>query len=455
MELKKMLKRQRSFFESGTSRDLEYRRSALLKLKKNIKNNEEAIIDALREDLGKSPFESYETEIGMVYQEISYMLKHLRRLSAPKRVGTPLSCFPAQSRIYPEPYGVVLIMSPWNYPFQLTMVPLIGAIAAGNCAVVKPSAYSPAVSALVKKILSEIFSESYVCVVLGGREENRELLEMKYDYIFFTGSKAVGKQVMKSAAKSLTPLTLELGGKSPCIVDETADIPMAARRIVWGKFLNCGQTCVAPDYVLVHQKVKERFLKAVVRNIEALYGESPLESRDYGKIINEKHYDRLSAMLEGETPYYSCGTDRENCRIGPVVLSDTSWNDKVMEEEIFGPILPVIGFDDLNRIKEQISAGPRPLALYLFTRSGETQRYVIRNIPFGGGCINDTIMHLSTDRLPFGGIGESGMGSYHGRYSFRTFSHEKSILKRGQMIDVPLRYPPYGEKLKWLKLFLK
>ena len=455
MELRKIVKKQKSFFESGVSRDLAYRRSALQSLKREIERNEDAILNALQRDLGKSPFEAYETEIGIVLSEISYMLRHLNRLAAPERVRTPLTNFPGKSAVYREPYGVVLIMSPWNYPFQLTMLPLVGALAAGNCAVVKPSAYSPSVSSVIRRLLQGIFAESYVYAVTGGREVNQELLEQRYDYIFFTGGKTVGKLVMESAARNLTPLTLELGGKSPCVVDETADVPLAARRIVWGKFLNCGQTCVAPDYILVHHRVKERFLEAAVKNIEALYGSSPLESRDYGKIVNEKHFDRLMAMLEDKQPYYSCGADRESLRLGPVILTGEECSGRVMEEEIFGPIMPVVGFEDLTRVKEQINAGPRPLALYLFTRRKETEKYVIGNIPFGGGCINDTVMHLASDRLPFGGIGESGMGNYHGKYSFRTFSHEKSILKKSLLIDVPLRYPPFPDDLKWLKMFFK
>ena len=455
MELKKVLREQKEFFRSGATRDLRMRRSALLKLKAGVQKHEAEIIAALQADLGKSPFESYETEIGLVYREIHYMLRHLEALAAPEKTAVPLACFPASGRIYREPYGTVLIMSPWNYPFQLTMLPLIGALAAGNCAVVKPSAYSPAVSAVLRQIFDEVFPDYYVCVVLGGRKENQELLERKYDYIFFTGSRSVGKEVMKAASRRLTPLTLELGGKSPCIVDETADIPLAARRIVWGKFLNCGQTCVAPDYVLVHRRVKERLLKAMVRNIEALYGTSPLESKDYGRIINEKHFDRLTGLLCGHEPFYSSGSNRETCRLGPVILDDVSWSDKVMEDEIFGPILPVLEFDDLRRVREQLCTGSKPLALYLFTRSKAAERCILSGVSFGGGCINDTVMHLSADQLPFGGVGESGMGSYHGKYSFRTFSHEKSVMRRGLLIDVPLRYPPFGNKMKWMKLFLR
>lgn len=455
MDIKEVLKRQREFFAEGVTRDLDYRRRALLKLRNAIRDHENEISDALYKDLGKSGYEAYETEIGLVYSEITYMLKHMGSLARTKKVATPLSNFPSKSRIFREPYGSVLIMSPWNYPFQLTMVPLIGALAAGNCAVVKPSAYSPAVSAIIDKILGEIYSECYVHTVTGGREANQSLLAEKFDYIFFTGGKAVGRQVMEAASKHLTPVTLELGGKSPCIVDESADIPLAARRIVWGKFLNCGQTCVAPDYILVHKSVKDKLLTALARNIEALYGENPMDSKDYSRIVNEKHFDRLMALTEGEDLYYSGGYDRDRLKLGPVIIDNPSWDSKAMADEIFGPILPVIEFDDLRRVKKQIEARPKPLALYLFTRSKASMKYVTRNISFGGGCINDTIMHLATSNMPFGGVGESGMGNYHGSYSFMTFTHEKSVLRKSNLIDIPLRYPPYSTSTKWLKVFLK
>lgn len=456
MEIKEMIRGQRTFFETGRTGELTFRKRSLLKLREAVEKYEDEIVYALHKDLGKNQNEAFATEIGMVYSEISYMLKHLHGLMKEKRVPTSLANFKGKSRIYSQPYGVVLIMSPWNYPFQLTMVPLIGALAAGNCAVVKPSAYAPETAAVVEKILTETFRSDYVHVVRGGRKENENLLEEKFDYIFFTGGKNVGRTVMEAAAKHLTPVTLELGGKSPCIVDETADIAMAARRIAWGKFLNCGQTCVAPDYVLVHETVKEKFLAAMVKNIEALYGENPIDSKDYGKIINRKHFHRLDELLAGESPYYFGGADEETCKIGPILLDDVTWQSRVMEDEIFGPVLPVLEFSNLKEVKAAVNSRPRPLALYLFTKSKEAERYVIRNIPFGGGCINDTIMHLVSSDLPFGGIGESGMGSYHGKYSFRTFSHEKSILKKCTLIDMPLRYPPFKEKnMKWLRLFLR
>lgn len=455
MELYEILEKQRSFFREGISRNVSYRRQGLLRLRENVKRHEEELYEALYADLGKSRYEAYGTEIGFVYSEISYMLRHLSCLSRPKRARTPLMNFPAKSTIYKEPYGVALIMSPWNYPVQLTLMPLIGALAAGNCAVVKPSAYSPETARVIAKILQETFSESYVYTVTGGRQVNENLLREKFDYIFFTGGKAAGKTVMEAAAKHLCPVTLELGGKSPCIVDETADIAMAARRIVWGKFLNCGQTCVAPDYVLVHSSVKEPLLEAMVRNIEALYGENPLESKDYGTIINEKHYKRLGRLLEGETPYYFGGA-AESCRkIGPIILDDADWNSLCMQDEIFGPILPVLTFESLETVKAEIEKRPRPLALYYFTRNKEAERYIMEHLSFGGGCVNDTVMHLAGNTMPFGGIGESGIGAYHGKYSFRTFTHEKSVVKKSAIIDMPMRYAPYPDSLKLLKTFLK
>lgn len=455
MELSGIINRQHMLFEAGVTRNLAYRKQALLQLRESVKRHEADLFAALSADLGKAQYEAYATEIGLVYSEISYMLRHLETMAKPKRVHTALANFPAKSTIYYEPYGVVLIMSPWNYPVQLSLVPLVGALAAGNCAVVKPSAYAPASAAVITQILQEIYSESYVYSVSGGREVNQNLLLEPFDYIFFTGSKAVGRTVMEAAAQHLTPVTLELGGKSPCIVEQTADIALAARRIVWGKFLNCGQTCVAPDYVLVHSSVKGALLDAMVRNIEALYGKEPILSKDYGKIINHKHFMRLAALMEGQSPYYFGGVDEARCKIGPILLDDVSWDSPAMEEEIFGPILPVLSFEDLHEVKKAIERRPRPLALYLFTKSKRAQRYIVGNLAFGGGCINDTVMHLASAHMPFGGIGDSGMGAYHGAYSFRTFSHAKSMLVKSTRIDLPMRYAPYPQKLGLLKKLLR
>lgn len=455
LDIEKVLDRQRQLFHGGATRDLAYRRDGLIRLRETIRAHEEELFSALRADLGKSAYEAYATELGIVYSEISYLLRHLKQLARPRRARTGLANFPSSGKLLQEPYGSVLIMSPWNYPVQLTLTPLAGALAAGNCAVVKPSAYSPKVSEAIKGILAEAFDESYVYTVTGGREANQDLLRQPFDYIFFTGGKAVGRQVMAAAAERLTPVTLELGGKSPCIVDETADIAMSARRIVWGKFLNCGQTCVAPDYVLVHSSVKEELVSAMDRNIRALYGDDPMESKDYGKIINEKHFDRLCGLLEAEPPARTWYTDRNRLKIGPVILEDASWESPAMEDEIFGPILPVITYDRLDEVKSEIEKRPRPLALYMFSRSEQNIRYVTGSLSFGGGCVNDTIMHLAAPGLPFGGVGESGMGSYHGKQSFRTFSHQKSVLRKSLRVDVPLRYPPYGDSLRWLRMFLR
>ncbi|MGC2871838.1 aldehyde dehydrogenase family protein [Ihubacter sp. mB4P-1] len=454
MSIEEVARRQRDFFHKGKSRDLTYRKKALRRLRGMLRAREDEILDALYQDLGKSRYEAYATELGMVYEEIDYMLKHMGRMAKPRKASAGLANFPARGKVYREPYGSVLIIAPWNYPLQLTLTPLVGALAAGNCAVVKPSAYAPHVSAAIKSILEACFSADYVYTVTGGREANQALLKQKFDYIFFTGGKTVGRQVMEAAAKHLTPVTLELGGKSPCIVDETANIPLAARRIVWGKFLNCGQTCVAPDYVIVHHAVKKKLIDAMYRNIEALYGENPLESKDYGKIINEKHFDRLCGLLQAENLNTSYRTDRNRLKIAPVIIEDAHWCSPVMEEEIFGPVLPVITYGNLSSVKREIEKRPRPLALYLFSRSRKNMRYVTSRLSYGGGCMNDTIMHLASVELPFGGVGESGMGSYHGEYSFETFTHEKSVLTKSTYIDLPMRYPPYSKSLRMLRAFL-
>ncbi len=455
MELTDRIKEQKEFFNDGWTLDLDYRKESLLRLKYTVKKYENEILEALYKDLGKSAYEAYATEVSFVYSEITYMLKHMKALARPSYVVTPISNFLSSSRIIKEPYGSVLIMAPWNYPLQLSLVPLIGAVAAGNCAVVKPSNYAPAVSAVLEKIIDEAFDEKHVFIVTGGREANQNLLANEFDYIFFTGGKNVGRTVMHAAADHLTPLTLELGGKSPCIVDQTADIALAARRIVWGKFINCGQTCVAPDYIYVHKRVKNKLLKALVRNIEALYGQNPIESKDYCKIINEKHFQRLSEMTEGLSLYYGGDKDRENLKMAPVIIDNADWTMAPMQEEIFGPVLPVLEFENLGEVMEEIKARPKPLALYLFTRSKQAERIVLKSVSFGGGCVNDTVMHLANSNMPFGGVGESGMGNYHGKYSFRTFSHEKSILKKSLLLDMPMRYAPYGESLRLLKLFLR
>lgn len=455
MEYKDLIQKQRKFFRLGKTRSVAFRMQQLIRLNDWICAHEEEIAQALKADLHKSSLESYATEIGIVKEEIRYTLKHLRKWARPKAVLTPLAQFPSKSFRYPEPYGIVLIMSPWNYPFQLTIAPLVGAICAGNCAVVKPSAYSAATSALIKRMLEELFKEEYVAVIEGGRKENESLLAEKFDYIFFTGSITVGKLVMEKAAAHLTPVSLELGGKSPCIVDETADIRLAAKRIIWGKLLNSGQTCVAPDYILVQKSVKDKLIKQMSRQIQKMYGTSPLLSEDYPKIINEKHFERLLGLMESGRKVCGGAANKAALQIEPTILDDVTWDSPVMQEEIFGPLIPVLTFYDLQEAIEMVRARPRPLALYYFTKDKAREAKLLRSVSFGGGCINDTVAHLATSYMPFGGVGSSGMGAYHGKDSFDTFTHYKSIMKKSCLIDIPLRYAPYKESnLRWIKKFM-
>lgn len=454
-KVKEILNLQRSYFAAEQTKSVKFRLEQLHTLQLAIQRHEEAIMEALRQDLNKSPFEGYATEIGMVYEELKCMRKHLRRWAKPKRKRPSIVHFPASGKVYREPYGSVLMMSPWNYPFQLTMVPLIGALAAGNCAVVKPSAYAPHTAEVVKTILEECFDPAYVAVVLGGREENRNLLEEPFDYIFFTGSPTVGKVVMEAAAKHLTPITLELGGKSPCIVDETADLPLAARRIVWGKLLNAGQTCIAPDYFLVHEKVKEPFVQELQRQITAMFGEHPEQSEELPKIINDKHFGRLRGLMESGTIVAGGQVNEQTRQIAPTVLDGVSWDSPIMQEEIFGPLFPILTFTDFDAMLTDITRRPKPLALYLFTASREREKQTIETVSFGGGTVNDTIVHIASNTMPFGGVGNSGMGQYHGKASFETFTHAKTVVRRGTWLDIPLRYPPYKDHLGILKKIMK
>ncbi len=456
MEMGSIAERQKTFFEKNRTKSYEFRQKALLRLKRTILYYEKEIEEALYQDLGKSDFEAYMTEVGMTLSELNYVRKHLKSWAKEKYVLTPLVQFSAKSFEVAEPYGTVLIMAPWNYPFMLCMEPLIGAIAAGNCCVVKPSAYAPHTSAMIKKILSCIFPEEFVAVVEGGREENTALLEQKFDYIFFTGSKAVGKIVLEKAVKNLTPVTLELGGKSPCIVDETANLKLAAKRLVFGKYLNSGQTCVAPDYLLVQEDVKDKFIEYLKYWIDKMFGAEPLKNQDYPRIINEKHYERIMKLIEGETIVKGGCGNKERLFIAPTILDNITEKSAIMQEEIFGPVLPVLTYRDLKEAEDFIKKGEKPLALYLFTSRIQTERRILQEVSFGGGCINDTIIHLATSRMGFGGVGASGMGSYHGKRSFDTFSHTKSIVKKYQGIDFPIRYQPYTSgKKKLLRLFLK
>ena len=392
----------------------------------------------------------------MVRTEISYMLRHMRRFARAKRVRTPLAQFPSKSYQLSSPLGNVLIMSPWNYPFLLTLGPLVDAMAAGNTAVVKPSAYSPHTSAVIEKILAECFPSEYVAVVTGGRRENAGLLARKFDLVFFTGSQAVGREVLRHTAETLTPAVLELGGKSPCIVDETAKIPLAARRIVFGKYLNCGQTCVAPDYVLCHASVKEELVREIKAEILRQFGEEPLKHPDYGKIINEKHFDRLLSLMDREKVAHGGEYSREALQIAPTVMDGVTRADAVMGEEIFGPILPILTFESLEEVIAAVQSGEKPLALYIFSESKRNIDAVTTRIAFGGGCVNDVIIHLATSEMGFGGVGESGMGAYHGRVGFETFSHMKSMVNKKTWLDLPMRYRPYKKgNFKLLRRFLK
>lgn len=455
-EIKDLVTRQRKYFQTGATLPVSVRVDALKRLYGVISGCEKEIHTALKRDLGKSGFESYMCETGLVLEEISYMLKHIHRFAREKNVRTPLAQFHSRSFKKPSPYGVTLIMSPWNYPFMLTLSPLVDALAAGNTAVVKPSAYSPHTSDVILQILSQCFDPEYVAVVTGGRAENTCLLREHFDYIFFTGSQSVGKEVMRNAAEHLTPVTLELGGKSPCIVDKSADIKLAARRIVFGKYLNCGQTCVAPDYIYCHRSVKDRLVKEVQKQIQKQYGKQPLRNPNYGKIINEKHFNRLLGLIDKNKTVHGGDSDRHALRIEPTVLDNVTFADAVMQEEIFGPIMPILIFDSMDEVIHNINAMPHPLALYLFTSDKAAAKKVTSRCGFGGGCINDTIIHLATTEMGFGGFGESGMGSYHGKVGFDTFSHYKSIVDKKTWIDLPMRYQPY-RKLheKMIRFFLK
>ncbi len=456
MDIQALVSAQRAYFNTGATLPLSARRAALQCLRAAITAHEGDITAALRSDLNKSPTESYMCEIGMTLSELRFVERHLDGWARDRRHLTPLAQFPAKSLTVSEPYGVVLIMSPWNYPFLLTMEPLIGAIAAGNCCVVKPSAYSPATSAVLRDILAECFPPEFVAVVEGGRAENQALLDQKFDYIFFTGGVDVGKEVMTRAARHLTPVTLELGGKSPCIVDSTARLDLAAKRLVFGKLLNCGQTCVAPDYLLIDRRVKTPFLAYVQRWITVMYGENPLDNDGYVRMVNRKHFDRVMGLIDPAKVVFGGRGDPETLKIQPTVLDNVSPEDPVMQEEIFGPVLPVLTFDQIGEALDFVNARPRPLALYLFSQEKSTQERFLRRTSFGGGCINDTVIHLATSRMGFGGVGASGMGSYHGRDSFETFSHRKSVVKKSTLLDLPVRYAPYSPgKDRLLRLFLR
>ena len=450
MSTKNAVAAQRAYFAEGATLDLPFRKSALRRLKSAVLAHEDEIYAALKADLNKSPSESYMCEVGMTLAELSYVLSHMDRWARPRRVLTPLAQFHARSFTICNPYGVVLIMSPWNYPFMLTMEPLIGALAAGNCCVVKPSAYAPATSAVIRSIIAECFPPEYVCVVEGGRAENQALLHQRFDYIFFTGGVTVGREVMRKAAEHLTPVSLELGGKSPCIVDSTARLDLAAKRLAFGKLLNCGQTCVAPDYLLINRAVKDEFLGYLKSHIVSMAGSDALVNENYVRMVSRRHYDRVMGLIDPEKVVFGGKGNPETLHIQPTIMDHITAEDTVMQEEIFGPVLPVITYDSIDEAIDFVNAREHPLALYLFSEDKAVQQRFLRAVPLGGGCINDTIIHLATSRMGFGGVGQSGMGSYHGRKSFETFSHEKSIVHKSTWLDLPFRYMPYGKLKDWL-----
>ena len=455
-EIRQILEKQHRLFQEGATLPVSFRLSQLQKLKDGIRRYEEKLDQALEADLGKSRMESYMCEIGLTLSELTWMQKHLRSLVREKRVATPLAQFAARSFRSPSPYGTVLIMSPWNYPVLLTLEPLIDAIAAGNTVVIKPSAYAEHTSAVLKEMLKECFPSEYVAVVTGGRAENKALLEQRFDKIFFTGGKTVGREVLRHAAEYLTPVTLELGGKSPCIVDKSAKIPLAAKRIVFGKYLNCGQTCVAPDYILCDRTVYTELILALQKEITTQFGEDPLKNPDYGKIINRKHYDRIMGLIDPDKVVCGGCGDGQSLRIAPTIMKNVTFSDTVMGEEIFGPVLPILTYDTLEEAINIVEEHPHPLALYLFSEDKGAQKKVLELCHFGGGCINDTIIHLATSAMPFGGVGESGMGGYHGKTGFETFSHFRSIVDKKTWMDLPIRYQRYSRmKERLLRVFLR
>lgn len=451
-----ILKEHKDYFHTGETKDLNFRIKALEKLKNAVKDNENLIMDALYKDLHKSDFEAYATEIGFLYHSISYFSKNLKKWAKAQKVKTPMVHIGSKSYIYPEPYGTVLIIGPYNYPFQLVLEPLIGALAAGNCVVLKPSEFTPNVSKVLVKIIEETFDEKYIRIIEGGKEVTSALINSQFDYIFFTGSVRVGKIVMEAAGRNLVPVTLELGGKSPTIVHKDANIDIAAERIVWGKFINTGQTCVAPDYIYAHEDIKEKLIEKIIEKIVKFYGENPKESKDFGRIVNKEQLERLIELIDRRKVVFGGEYDIDNLYISPTLMSNITWNDKVMEDEIFGPILPVLGYDNLDEAISIINERPKPLALYVFTESSSTSEKVIGSVSYGGGCINDTITHLSTPHLPFGGVGSSGIGSYHGSKSFETFSHMKSILKKSTKVNLSFIFPPYTkEKVNLVRKFMR
>lgn len=455
MTIASIVERQKSYFYSGKTRGIEERKKQLCALYESIQSYESEIFEALKLDLNKSEHESYTTEIGYTLKEISFMIKNLSKWSKPKRVKTAMTHIGSTGRIIPEPYGVTLVIAPWNYPFQLAIAPLVGAIAAGNTVILKPSELTPNVSSVLAKMLTELFPPEFVAVIEGDAEVSTSLLKEPFDYIFFTGSVGVGKIVMEAAAKQLTPLTLELGGKSPCIVHKDAKLDVTARRIVWGKFLNAGQTCVAPDYVYVHSSIKDQFIEEMRKAVHEQYGENPLQNEKYVRIVSGRHFERLCSFLGNGQAVLGGNYDPDRLLIEPTVLTDVTWDDAVMEDEIFGPILPLLEYENIEDVIATVQHHPKPLALYVFSEARDVQKQVTQSISYGGGCINDVVYHLATPYLPFGGVGQSGLGSYHGEQSFQTFSHYKSILSQSTAFDMKIRYSSTKSALKFIRKLLK
>ncbi|MBT2570375.1 aldehyde dehydrogenase [Planococcus sp. ISL-110] len=456
-DVEHMIEEQRTYFYTGDTKPAAFRIEQLYRLKSVIQSHKTEVIDALKKDLGKSEFEAYATEVGFVLDSISSMAKNLEDWMKPEQVKTPMHLQPSKSFVIREPYGSVLVIGPFNYPFQLVMEPLIGAIIGGNCAVVKPSEATPNVAKVIRTIIEEAFPSYYIRVVEGEREEVTALIHASFDYIFFTGSVNVGKVIMKAASERLTPITLELGGKSPAIVDQTANLDLAAKRIAWGKLMNTGQTCVAPDYICVHESIKDEFLEKLTKTIQEFYGKDAQRSPDYGRIVNHQHFDRLAEIVQKESKHiiYGGKVDRNDRYIEPVILDNITWDSPSMEDEIFGPILPVISYTDLPLLLRQIRKLPKPLSAYLFSENERAIRFFLDQLPFGGGCINDTVSHVASSYLPFGGVGTSGINSYHGKASFETFTHAKSILKKSTKLSVNLVFPPYKNKAKWIKTVMR
>ena len=450
-----IIEHQKDFFNSGKTSDINFRKKKLIELKKEIQKNEKQIELALYKDLGKSSGESFLTEIHFIYAELNIAIKNINKWTRRKSVRPSLLNYPSSDYIIPQPYGITLHISPWNYPFQLSIAPLIGAVAAGNTVVLKPSEYSENTSIILEKIIENVFEEGFVKVVQGGPEVSSELLDHHWDYIFFTGSVGVGKIVAEKAAKFLTPTTLELGGKNPCVVDESATIKTTAKRIVWGKFINCGQTCIAPDFLVVHHKIKDQLIEELMLQIKNIYGDDTITSESYGRIISNKRLDYLSSLLEKQKILYGGTIDAAQKYFEPTLVEIKDFDSPLMQNEIFGPILPIYGYDDFNEIDEIIKKYKNPLALYIFTKNIKFGERFLHKYSFGGGAINDTVVHIINDRLPFGGVGNSGMGKYHGEATFKTFSHFKPYITKPLWIDIPLRYPPFEGKLKFLKKVLK